>query len=66
MNWAELYELSSTQKADHQSVKYTAHSRTSEKCMNCENFIESAGGDRCRTVECPIAAAGWCERYKRK
>jgi hypothetical protein len=61
-NWAELHESSVTMKATHAAVNYKKGT-AAEHCGNCKNFIPACDGDRCRTVQCPIAAGMWCERF---
>ena len=64
-NWAELHEISNTEKATHDEVNYK-HGSKQEHCGNCVNFIPEnpAVRSRCRTVQCPIARSMWCKRYK--
>ena len=64
MNWAEIHELSESEKATHLQVRYVPKSRKeTEECGNCKNLILGSNGLRCRTVQCPIAAGGWCQRW---
>jgi hypothetical protein len=62
-NWAELHELSVTEKATHKEVRYQVDTPNFDRCGNCRNYIDDSGASRCRTVECPIDASGWCVRY---
>jgi hypothetical protein len=62
MNWAELHELSVTQKATHAQVDYKKGTKR-EHCSNCKNFIPCDRESRCRTVLCPIEPEMWCRRY---
>lgn len=63
MNWAELHELSVTEKATHARVDYKKGTER-EHCGNCKNFIPDCIEDRCRTVLCPIELQMWCRRWK--
>ena len=64
MNWAELNEISVSEKATHAQVKYVAQTmRSMQRCEKCVNFIP-ANLNRCRTVQSPINRQGWCQRFK--
>ena len=44
-------------------VAYQDHPHGDERCENCEPFIPP---DKCKTVEGPVTAQGWCKIYSAK
>jgi hypothetical protein len=44
-------------------VGYQDHPHGAERCDNCDPFVPP---DKCKTVEGPVSAQGWCNIYSEK
>ncbi len=55
---AEAATAKSTQKA----VDYQSHPKGGKGCNTCNAFQPPS---KCKTVEGPVEASGWCNKYKK-
>jgi len=59
-----LTERAATDKLSHASVEYLGVSaHPGRHCSVCEHFIKDEP-PRCESVQSPIAAKGWCDRFE--
>jgi hypothetical protein len=49
-------------KATHKSVDYQSHPKGGKGCNTCNVFQPPS---KCKTVESPVEAGGWCSQYKK-
>ena len=49
-------------KASQKSVDYQSHPKAGKGCNTCGAFQPPS---KCKTVESPVEAAGWCSQYKK-
>jgi hypothetical protein len=49
-----------TAKSSQKSVDYQPHPKGGHGCNSCKDFIPQTS---CKTVESPIQASGWCNKY---
>ncbi len=47
-------------KSSQKSVDYQTHPKGGHGCNSCKDFIPQTN---CKTVEGPIQASGWCNKY---
>jgi hypothetical protein len=48
-------------KATQKSVSYQNHPKAGKSCNTCNAFQPPS---KCKTVESPVEAGGWCDKYK--
>jgi hypothetical protein len=48
-------------KATQKSVSYQNHPKAGKGCNTCNAFQPPS---KCKTVESPVEAGGWCDKYK--
>ena len=49
-------------KASQKSVDYQNHPKAGKGCNTCNAFQPPS---KCKTVESPVEAGGWCSQYKK-
>ncbi len=49
-----------TAKSSQKSVDYQTHPKGGHGCNSCKDFVPQSN---CKTVEGPIQASGWCNKY---
>jgi anaerobic selenocysteine-containing dehydrogenase len=49
-----------TAKSSQKSVDYQTHPKGGHGCNSCKDFVPQTS---CKTVESPIQASGWCNKY---
>jgi hypothetical protein len=49
-------------KASQKSVDYQSHPKAGKGCNTCNAFQPPS---KCKTVESPVEAGGWCSQYKK-
>ncbi len=47
-------------KSSQKSVDYQPHPKGGHGCNTCKDFVPQSN---CKTVEGPIQASGWCNKY---
>jgi anaerobic selenocysteine-containing dehydrogenase len=47
-------------KSSQKSVDYQTHPKGGHGCNTCKDFVPQTS---CKTVESPIQASGWCNKY---
>lgn len=47
-------------KSSQKSVDYQTHPKGGHACNSCKDFIPQTN---CKSVEGPIQASGWCNKY---
>ncbi|HEY8004601.1 MAG TPA: hypothetical protein VIE16_10265 [Phenylobacterium sp.] len=47
-------------KSSQKSVDYQTHPKGGHSCNSCKDFIPQTS---CKTVEGPVQASGWCNKY---
>jgi len=48
-------------KSSQKAVEYQSHPKAGHSCNTCKDFKPPQA---CKTVEGPIEASGWCDKYK--
>jgi disulfide bond formation protein DsbB len=49
-------------KSSQKSVDYQTHPKGGHGCNTCKVFVPPTA---CKTVESPVQASGWCNKYAR-
>lgn len=47
-------------KSSQKSVDYQTHAKGGHSCNTCKDFVPQTN---CKTVEGPVQASGWCNKY---
>jgi hypothetical protein len=60
VGWTGLAFAADAPKATQKSVSYQNHPKAGKGCNTCKAFQPPS---KCKTVEGPVEAGGWCDKY---